>query len=395
MLLIFPFIIFSFDQSFCEPKIKKYKSRKDADLIQVQLLTRHGARTPLHTSKTLKNIWTCSHTEISSITNKITRPLHVTNSFGKSLFLGNCQFGQLVDKGHDALTRLGIYIRDTYINKMKLLPTKFNPSLMFFRSTFSLRTLHSMMALAKGIYPNITEITIHTGDKQYDPWRRTSSLCPRLAEVMEEITKSDEWKKANLDGNPDLTEKMKKIFGVKWDHTNDAATSARCEGFDLPPNITHKEIDRAVSLKARQRQFIFQHDSIFPLFFSFSIAEMLNEMIYRINGQSKYRFIHWSAHDGNILAFLGFLGYIDNKWPPYGSFIIVELWRYRNNDRKFFLQFRYNGNVLTVPRFNNSTDILFDDFRLFVIKHMPDMEKDCHFNISQFRINDMFQASQI
>lgn len=394
LIIFFPFLICSFDQSFCEPKIEKYKARKDADLIQVQLLTRHGARTPLHSSKTLRNQWTCLHTEISSIASELSRPLHVANVHGKSIFLGNCQFGQLVDKGHDALTRLGAYIRDVYIDKLKLLPKKFNPKIMYFRSTYSLRTMHSMMALVKNLYPNLTEITIHTADKQYDPWRRTSSLCPRLEEVTESIQKSDEWKKENLDGDPELTSKMKRIFGVKWEHTNDAATSARCEGFELPPNITHKEIDRAVSLKARQRQFILSHESIFPLFFSYSMAEMLNEMIDRINGRSKYRFIYWSAHDGNILAFLGFLGYVDNKWPPYGSFIVTELWKYRENGGKFFLQFRYNGKILKAPRFMNSSDIPFDDFRKFVTKNMPDMVKDCHFNISRFRINDMLQINQ-
>ncbi|OHS98336.1 histidine acid phosphatase [Tritrichomonas foetus] len=392
MLLFLSFFVSSFDPSYCEPPLLNYQTRNDADLIQVQILTRHGARTPLHTSKTQKNVWTCEHTELKSIEDDVSHPLHVTNSFGKSIFMGNCQFGQLVDKGHNALTRLGQHMREIYVNTLKFLPTRFNHNIMKFRSTYTIRTLHSQMAFVRGMYPDISELTIHTADKQYDPWRRTSNICPKLTEMMENLKNGSEWKEAGLDDD-NLTRKMSAVFGVHWEHTNDAVTSTRCEGFPLPPNITHEEIDKAVSLKARQRQFIFQHDSVFPLFFSFSAAEMLNEMIDRINGESKLRFIHWSAHDGNIMAFLGFLGYGDDRWPPYGSYIVAELWKFRKG-KQYFIQFRYNGKLLKIPRFSYSRVIPFDDFKKFVKNHIPDMRRDCNFDLNNFLKKDTFEVKE-
>lgn len=390
--MFFFFLIFiqSFDPSYCETPFPEYVTIKNADLLQVQLITRHGARTPLHISKTLSNRWSCSHTELRSINNETGSPIHVTNSYGKSIFLGNCQFGQLVHNGKIGLVKLGKYMRSVYINKLKFLPNKFNPILMRFRSTNSLRTLHSQMELAKSLYPDIETIQIHTADKQYDPWRRTSSVCPQLKDAIAKLSTSLEYQNLGLDDDNNITAKMVKIFGVNWEHTNDAATSARCEGFPLPLNISHEEIDRAVSLKARQRQFIFSHESVFPLFFSFSAAEMLNEMISRINGESRLRFIHWSAHDGNILAFLGFLGYSDGKWPPYGSYIIVELWKSRNRMRNYFVQFWYNGKKLNVHRFRNTSKVPFIEFKDFVNHHLPDIEKDCKFNVTKFKSEDTF-----
>jgi acid phosphatase len=155
----------------------------------------------------------------------------------------------------------------------------------------------------------------------------------------------------------------------------------------LPENLTERAIDDAVALKARQMQFVYSHDSVFPLFFSFSAAEMLNEMTKRLNGESHVRFIHWSAHDGNILAFLGFLGHSDGRWPPYGSYIVVELWKFRKA-RTYFLNFRYNGQLLKVPRFSFSGVVPFDDFRKFVTNHMPRMKEDCKFNHTKFHKSD-------
>lgn len=393
MLLILFHFSLQFDKSFCEPPYPPYKPANDADLIQVQILSRHGARTPLHVPKNLSNIWICLNTEQASYDTNHTHTIHILNTYGKSIYRGNCQFGQLVGKGREALTRLGEYIRKIYVDTIKFLPTNYIQSIIKFRSTHTLRTLHSQMAFIRGLYPEDAYIQIEVADKLYDNWRRASAICPQLIPAMDQLSHSKEWKEAGLiDQN--LSRIMMDIFGVKWEHTNDAATSARCQGLSLPPNVTNALIDRAVTLKAKQMQFIYSHDKIFPLFFSFSAAEMLNEMIKRVNGESKLRFIHWSAHDGNILAFLGYLGYKDGKWPPYGSYIIVELWRSRT-DKQFFLQFRFNGDLMKVPRFSNNQSILFQDFRNFVTINMPDIIEECKFDIEKFQKEGVYISEAI
>lgn len=386
MLLAFLGAVSGFDNSYCEPPYPSYTPRTDADLIQVQIISRHGARTPLHVPKAFSNIWTCKHTEFASFDAPTGHSLHVHNTNGRSIFLGNCQFGQLVGTGASALRRLGQYLRRIYIEELKFLPSTFVPSVMKFRSTFTLRTLHSQMSIINGMYPGNVSVLIETADKHYDPWRRASAICPRLKEAMNDLINGSEWQ-ANGLNNDTLTEPVSRVLGTHWMHTNDAATSARCEGLSLPGNLTEKEIDDAVALKARQMQFIYAHDRVFPLFFSFSAAEMLNEMTKRVNGETRTKFVSWSAHDGNILAFLGFLGYSDGRWPPYGSYIVAELWRFRQG-KQFFVQFRYNGQLLKVPRFSFSRVIPFDDFRAFVVTHMPDMQEDCGFDPEKFKKTD-------
>ena len=375
-------IINSFDINWCEPPLLSYEPILNADLIQVQLITRHGARTPLHISKFKSNIWRCNETEINSIDSKLSRPSHIHVIWGKSIFLGDCLYSQLIEKGSIALNKLGKYINDIYIKQLKFLPSNYKPSIMKFRSTSTHRTLHSSMAFINGLYHHKPPVIIELAEKSYDHWRRASSICPNLKESMDSLKGSKEWNELNLTDN-ELEQNMSKSFFTKWSSTNDISTSSRCNNLPLPSTVDISLLDKATLHKAKQLQFVYSHQTVYPLFFSYCASEMLNNMIDRITGNSSIRFIHWSAHDGNILGFLGYLGYSDGKWPPYGSYIITELWKLKISG-KFIIRFIFNGKVINIPRMLNSKNIPFNEFFKFVKNNLPDLINDCGFNKINF-----------
>ena len=372
----------SFNKFNCEPKIEKYTPRDDADLIQVHIISRHGARTPLHLSSNVSNIWSCSNVEQMSIFDNGTESIKVNVAYGKSLLLGNCQFGQLLGKGAKQLKHVGMFLRDIYINKLKFLPSSFDQRLCKFRTTGSLRTIYTQMAIANGLYPGEKSIIMKYADKKNDPWKRKSLVCPNFAKLLKEYTTSSEYIEFGLE-QLDFTQPLEEQLGVKWSSVMDVVTSALCQGFDLPPNITLSDVDKAIKLKAKQHLFLYTHDKIFPLFFSFQAAEILNEMFKRINGESEAKFYHWSAHDGNINSFLGYIGITDFTWPPYGSFIQIELYRFRKS-KQYFLNFRLNGKLLKAPRFSYASLIPLKDFEGFVKSHLPDIISDCGFNKTKY-----------
>lgn len=381
MLLFFFSAGFSFDIHWCEPPLPEYEGIPNADLVQVQIITRHGARTPLHISKNFSNLWICNETEIFSIDSKLSRPMKVNNAFGKSVFLGDCIYSQLTGKGADALFRLGKYIHNIYVDRLKFLPTTIKPTIMKFRSTSTHRTIHSSMAFISGLYEQRPSINLELAEKTYDHWRRASELCPKLKESMDSLKGSAEWNSLNLT-NDELESNMSKSIGTKWSSTNDISTSSRCNNLPLPPNVDISRLDEATLLKARQMQFVYAHSSVYPLFFSFCAAEMVNHMSERLNGNSSIRFIHWSAHDGNILGYLGYLGYADGKWPPYGSYIVTELWQQKNG--KAIVRILFNGKPIKVPRMLNSVTFPFTEYKKFVVNHLPDLKFDCGFNQKKF-----------
>ncbi|EAY04936.1 Histidine acid phosphatase family protein [Trichomonas vaginalis G3] len=376
----------AFDYSYCAPNYPSYKPNQEADLIQVQLLTRHGARTPLHLSKNYSNHWKCMYDDMRSAGNDFLQPYHVHVSYGSSIFVGNCVYGQLIHTGKAGLAKLGKYLKKIYIDQLKFIPPNLDQETVKFRTTQAHRTINSQISLISGMYPHASNVEMYIADKNYDPWRRTSLLCPKFAKLQKTIPED------NHITNQTLQDKISNILGVGWSSTNDVMTSALCNNYKLPPNITMKDVDDAIELKTKQMQFFYSHSDVFPLFFSFCASEMVNEMLKRMNGDSNTKFIHWSAHDGNILGYLGLLGYTDNKWPPYGSYILTELLRFRSNGT-YIVQFRYNGKLLKIPRFKNETFVYFNDFLKFLTSSMPKFLNECDFNTTQFKMSDTFYVS--
>ena len=378
----------AFDKTWCEPELKPHAPVGDADLVMVQLVTRHGARTPLHTTTRIDHVWKCNCTEYQLFYNSESHPVKVHVSHGDSVFLGDCHVGQLLDRGSDALFRLGRHLREVYVESLKFLPSRFAPHLVKFRSTNTHRTLHSAMALVGGLFPGRSLVTIHVADKFVDPWRRSSAICPNLKKNIEAVRTSDAYQKA-FEKRIDALGQAAKAIGAKTKSAPDIVMAARCDGqkFSTP----HDVFDKAALLKADQQQFVFKNESVFPLMFSFSAAEMTNEFIKRINGESQLRFIHWSVHDGNIFGFLGYLGTGSPKLPPYGSYIIVELWRGRQTN-SLFLRFTFNGDVIPVPRLGNRTHVPFHEFASFVRATLPNLTTDCGFDAAKFQKGSVFGA---
>ncbi|EAX99192.1 Histidine acid phosphatase family protein [Trichomonas vaginalis G3] len=373
----------SIDESFCEPSFEPFIP-VDADLIQVQVITRHGARTPLHKQPGNTDIWQCSNSEHKSYSEDSSGAnIHV--AFGSSLFGGDCHFGQLLGKGQKQLSKIGKHLRKLYIDQLKFLPSKFDKEIILFRSTNTQRTKNSLISLASSLYPG-EKISFKYADKIYDHWRRKASVCPGLLDQWKKLSKSSEWNIIGLE-NSSFMSKVAKSLKTKWSATGDILTSSLCEGFSITPNMTKEDITNAIALKTRQHLFIYNHDDVFPLFFGYQAADMVNEMLKRISGQSQAKFIHWSAHDGNINAFLGYIGISSSDWPQYGTYITMELYKYRKHNQ-YFLRFTMNGKKLTSTRLSSFL-IPLDKFVMFVKNFMPSKE-DCKYNKKKFMESDVF-----
>lgn len=358
----------------------------------VQVLTRHGARTPLHITKSIPHIWECNQTEFQLFYDRASHPVKVHVSHGNSIFLGDCHVGQLLGRGSDALYRLGKHMRKIYVNSMKFLPTNFVSKTVNFRSTSTHRTLHSAMSFIDGLYPGNSLVTINVADKFIDPWRRGSAICPNLKKNIEMVRQSEDYRAKFASRIPVLAEAALAI-NAKTKSAPDIVMAARCDGQTLKTNVSESVFDRAALLKADQQKYVFAHPSVFPLMFSFAAGEIVNEMIARINGESFTKFIHWSAHDGNIFGYLGYLGSGSDKLPPYGSYIVTELWRTVDTG-EFLVRVIFNGDPVKLNRLGGETTVGFSKFAGFVRDNMPDLIDDCNFNLQKFKKGCAFKAEE-
>lgn len=364
--------------NICEPEFPTYEVLDDYDLVHVQVLTRHGLRSSLHVhNKEINHIWNCKNIESKSFESSGRINVHVRH--GKSVFLGDCFIGQLLGRGGDGLSRVGAHLRDIYITQMKFLPSDFTQSVVKFRTTATARTIHSQIHLVRGLYPNATRVNMQMADKQYDPWRRPDALCPRLVREISKWKKSEEFSSLT---QPEFAALMSNATGASWDQVYDAVVPPYCDNITLPEIFDELTIERIAALKAQQMQFVFGHEDVYRHAFGFSAAELLNEMIDRINGETRTRFVHWSVHDGNINAFLGFYGHTTPSWPPFGSYIQIELVR-NVKSGVFGVCCRYNGRIIRSEKFGNRKVVDLNVFRNYIEKVLPSLE-ECDLNPNKY-----------
>ena len=383
MFFLFFSCSFSFNRYWCEPPHWEYKPLQNADILQVQVLTRHGARTPLHSPNNDINVWKCNNTEFKQFEFPESHPMKINFAFGKSIFGGECRFGQLLDRGNAALKRLGAFLRKTYITEMKFLPTNYNEKNCEFRTTATHRTIHSAMALIEGLYPEHDEIIINIADKDLDTFRRSSLVCPNLKKRIGDMKANKEFK-AKYDDDLAEMKKAAKALNVSMGDSFDIVMASRCSDLPLSSSFDDSILDHGSAVKAKMQLEIFSHDTIFPLVFSFPLAEIVNTFVDRINGKSKLKFKHWSGHNGNIFGLLAYLGETIDKIPPYGSYFIMELWK-RRDDGKNIVRFNYNGRTLAPPRIGKGENIPIEYLVKFLNDNMPDLSKDCGFKFDKIR----------
>jgi acid phosphatase len=246
------------------------------------------------------------------------------------------------------------------------------------------------MAMIKGLYPDRLDGEIHVADRSLDHWRKTSLVCPKLKKKISDVRASPEYVRV-FGESAEAMKRIGAILNCKAGAAPDIAMTARCDGRAIGLDISEEALDRAAAAKAAQQAFVYMHETVYPLMFSFSMSEIVNAMIGRINGERGVKFIHWSAHDGNLLGFLGYLGIATEILPPYGSYITTELWKCRRSGR-LVVRFIYNGRVVEVPRMGGMKIVEFGRLVRFVREKMPNLTTDCGFKLMKFAHGNVFKV---
>ncbi|OMJ24701.1 Counting factor 60 [Smittium culicis] len=120
-----------------------YTPLENSTLVFVQVLTRHGARTPIYLIQNEENDWyNCSYLkEYSAIENKNNSsqneirinknyliPKKNKHNLSRFYWEGNCALGQLTDLGKSQLKDLGKSLRNVYAEKLNFIDLKLNVS---------------------------------------------------------------------------------------------------------------------------------------------------------------------------------------------------------------------------------------------------------------------------
>ncbi|KJE90911.1 hypothetical protein CAOG_02144 [Capsaspora owczarzaki ATCC 30864] len=356
-------------------------SHAGAKLKQVQLITRHGDRTPVNIMPDDAATYNlCSEFAVSGMTsndgsatltqaNVLKFPLlDKANPYQDAIWQGNCIDGQLTSKGITQLRTLGSQLRGIYVDKLKFLEGDYMPATptLYARSTDYWRTQQSAESLLSGLFPTLKgelyPVPLHTVPSSAETMASNPGACPNLATVQALMSASAGWQN-HLSSNQALLDRLNTAFDTDWqggfDHFFDNLQVRTCNNLPLPcsrqnpgtPCVSAQDAQSTFALGDWEYAYTFlnYNQTVMAKLgigaFSATLRDTLQSAVS--GNKSQYNFYYYSGHDSTIGAVLGAFNISGWRWPPYASNIQIELWQDVNGE--FFVRVFYNGDLQQLP----------------------------------------------
>lgn len=375
----------------------------------VQLLTRHGDRTPVNILPYYDVAYPfCDVTESLGLfgangarkddgsngrhMERLPLMMNVSNAnpFGGNFWQGNCMNGQLTRVGVEQLTEIGQSLRDIYVTALEFLPPTYSRgnTSFYLRTTDVWRTRQSAESLLNGLWPTDDDtpsevIPLHTYPAEIETMYANTKACPALAAVQAAQTNSAEWQ-AHLNV-PEVWDTLDSVLGVgslrSWhegfDHQYDNLKTRECHNLPLPcqqGNTSNCIPPNLAEYVYEQGDWEYQYmmlnsplsRSLAQLGIGGFMSTIRDVIVGQITNQPSKSAIgipnlaYYSGHDTTLGAVLGALNVTGFRWPPYASNMQFELWLSSpqgsqstvdppvtlDDGAEFYVRVLYNGAVL-------------------------------------------------
>ncbi|KAI9478618.1 MAG: histidine phosphatase superfamily [Benjaminiella poitrasii] len=401
------------------PEFKDEQYPPDLELKLLQIVHRHGERSPVRRrlEKIIPSIWDMCEANSAMFATiakfegedvkgvgsvPMERLIETSATEGRSsatIRPGSCYYGQLTNLGRYRMNILGERIRDFYIKKLQFLPDVYDQESIYVRSTEYNRTQESVQQLvAGGLYPEGKRpdnfmLKLHVRDPR-DDLMFPNPNCYRLRMLAKEFNRSV----SNM--CQDKFEALSKRFKNYVEHISldshpsangvlDTLIAAKVHGYKLPKDIDDEKLLRELEEVVVKEWFHgnMVSEEVRRLSLGRLMGEIRDRMINKIDNaqEEKLKLAIYSGHDTTVAPLLIILNAFDDRWPPFGSAILFELFKQKETN-EHFVRVKYNEKTLKLPgcaskgdhKEGDSSLCTLDAFKKIVKDQVPvDWEKEC------------------
>lgn len=328
-------------------------------LVQGNIIWRHGDRSPMYTypNDPYKDIWTEG-------------PY------------------QLTERGKYQAYNLGLYLKSKYGH---ILSRNYRSEEIFIKSTDLDRSKMSAQCVVAGLYSpfNVTEwkgrntpwipFPLHTTEISRDwlakiyqhPERGCSKFHEKLDAALLDETRTINMKYATeFSYVTEMTGVTEEINFNNFFLLHDNLLCLRANNYTLPTWADDKLMKKLEQLAAlyvasRFSDLGMAHTkSLSKLRTGVILEKVIENMMNRISGESKYSIIGYSGHDWSIASTLISMGAYNWKVPPYASCLMLDL--YKETNGTYSVEFWYKNdstsNPLPIPVYDCKEKCSFNKF---------------------------------
>ncbi|NP_001133278.1 lysophosphatidic acid phosphatase type 6 isoform X1 [Salmo salar] len=337
------------------------------ELKLVQVLFRHGARTPL---KSIPGIMEAqwvpnlleppAHTQINYVVTDLEGgprpPSPVEDSYRANILTGGTYPGQLTTVGMQQLYELGERLRKRYIQDTAFLNPTFSPTEVYVRSTNIVRTIESAKCLVAGLFYQSQRdmVPILTTEAESEILYPNYHGCRLL-----KLLSGHRWAESSTlpDIAADLSS-IKSALGIAAQQRvdfiliRDDMVARETHGLPCPPvldswrnTVERRAVEMIYHIYEPSKRENLQL-CVGPLLHI--LMGNIEDKLQDTTSEPNRKLFLYSAHDTTLIPCLMALGIFDMRWPPYASDITLELHQHRQT-KEAFVKVSYIGQDQLVP----------------------------------------------
>uniref|UniRef100_A0A8C5GH54 Acid phosphatase 6, lysophosphatidic n=1 Tax=Gouania willdenowi TaxID=441366 RepID=A0A8C5GH54_GOUWI len=331
----------------------------------VQVVFRHGARTPLKSiPDVMEAQWVPalleppSHTHINYVVEDLyggpRPPAPIEDSYRQNILTGGTYPGQLTTVGMQQLYELGQRLRRKYIVDGAFLSSTFCPAEVYVRSTNIVRTIESAKCLVAGLFHHNSQVVpIATTEATSEILYPNYYGCKLLKALG-----SHRWAESST--LPDIAADLQSIqraLGIAAHQRvdfiliRDDMVARQTHGLPFPPELEswrNKVEQRAVDMMCHVYQPTESENlqlCVGPLLHM--LIENIEQNVKGTSSEPRKLFLY-SAHDTTLIPILMAMGIFDMRWPPYAADITLELHQHQQT-KEAFVKVSYIGQDQQIP----------------------------------------------